>query len=163
VASKTSGKSGAAGKKPPATSASNTGRAAGTAAPRLLSGGNPQIAKGHGDAPVQAWIAAAPGWKGELGARLDAIITASSPGVAKAVKWNSPFYGVRPGEWFLCLHCFTKFVRVTFFQGASLKPPPEGTSAYPAVRYYDIAEGALDEKRFSSWVKQARKLPLEKI
>lgn len=145
-------------KAPAKKAAAKTG-----AKPVLLSGGNPQIAKGYGDAPVQAWIAAAPGWKGEVARRLDAIVVKASPGVAKAVKWNSPFYGLEEGSWFLCLHCFTKFVRVTFFQGASLDPQPTGTSAYPAVRYYDITEGALDEKQFASWVKQARKLPGERV
>jgi hypothetical protein len=134
-----------------------------SAKPRLLSGGNPQIAKGSGDAPVQAYIAAMPGWKRDVGARLDAIITRAVPRVKKAVKWNSPFYGVEEGVWFLSFHVFARYVKVTFFKGASLKPPPEGKSKYPAIRYYDIHEGELDEKQFTSWVKQASKLPGEKM
>jgi len=132
-------------------------------APKLLSGGNPQIAKGYGDAPVQAYIAAMPGWKRALGQRLDALITRAAPKVRKAVKWNSPFYGVEEGSWFLSLHVFTRYVRVTFFRGAALSPPPEGKSKYPDVRYLDIHEGALDEKQFTAWVKQAAKLPGEKL
>ena len=129
----------------------------------LLSGGNPQIPKGEGDAPVQAYIAAMPGWKRAIGERIDALVTQAVPGVAKAVKWNSPFYGL-PGEgWFLSVHCFTRYVRVTFFQGASLAPPPAGTSKYPAVRYLDIHEGAFDEARFSEWVAQASRLPGERL
>jgi hypothetical protein len=133
------------------------------AAPKLLSGGNPQIAKGYGDAPVQAYIAAMPGWKRETGARLDAIISRAVPRVKKAVKWNSPFYGLEEDRWFLSFHVFTKYIKVTFFQGASLNPPPAGKSKYPAVRYYDIQEGALDEKQFAAWVKQASKRPGEKL
>ncbi|HJS79152.1 MAG TPA: DUF1801 domain-containing protein [Vitreimonas sp.] len=134
-----------------------------SAKPRLLSGGNPQIAKGYGDAPVQAYIAAMPGWKRDVGARLDAIITRAVPRVKKAVKWNSPFYGVEEGVWFLSFHVFARYVKVTFFKGASLKPPPEGKSKYPAIRYYDIHEDELDEKQFVAWVKQASKLPGEKM
>ena len=134
-----------------------------SAKPRLLSGGNPQIAKGSGDAPVQAYIAAMPGWKRDVGARLDAIITRAVPRVKKAVKWNSPFYGVEEGVWFLSFHVFARYVKVTFFKGASLKPPPEGKSKYPAIRYYDIHEGELDEAQFRDWVKQAVKLPGEKM
>jgi hypothetical protein len=134
-----------------------------SAKPRLLSGGNPQIAKGSGDAPVQAYIAAMPGWKRDVGARLDAIITRAVPRVKKAVKWNSPFYGVEEGVWFLSFHVFARYVKVTFFKGASLKPPPEGKSKYPAIRYYDIHEDELDEKQFVAWVKQASKLPGEKM
>jgi hypothetical protein len=131
--------------------------------PSLLAGGNPQIAKGYGDAVVQQWIAAAPGWKGEVSARIDALVVHAVPGVKKAVKWNSPFYGMEEGLWFASLHCFTKFVRVTFFKGAALEPPPAGTSKYPEVRYYDVYEGALDDKQFSVWAKQAAKLPGEKL
>ena len=134
-----------------------------SAKPRLLSGGNPQIAKGYGDAPVQAYIAAMPGWKRDVGARLDAIITRAVPRVKKAVKWNSPFYGVEEGYWFSSFHVFARYVKVTFFKGASLRPPPEGKSKYPTIRYYDIHEGELDEKQFTSWVKQASKLPGEKM
>jgi hypothetical protein len=131
--------------------------------PKLLSGGNPQIAKGYGDAPVKAYIAAAPDWRRDVCKRLDAIVTKSVPGVKKAVKWNSPFYGVEEGSWFLSFHVFARYVKVTFFHGASLKPPPEGKSKYPAVRYYDIHEGEFDEKQFAAWIKQASKLPGEKM
>ena len=125
----------------------------------LLSGGNPQIAKGDGDAPVQAYIAAMPGWKHEIGKRLDALIVKAVPKVNKAVKWNSPFYGVAGQGWFLAVHVFTRFVRVTWFRGMSLQPLPPGTSKSKDVRYYDIYEGALDEKQMVSWVKQAASRP----
>lgn len=131
--------------------------------PRLLSGGNPQIPRGSGDAPVQAYIAAMPGWKQPLGQRLDALIARAVPQVCKAVKWNSPFYGVKDGEWFLSFHCFARYVKVTFFRGASLSPPPAGKSKYPQVRYYDIPEDGLDEKQFTAWVKQAAALPGERM
>ena len=129
----------------------------------LLSGGNPQIAKGYGDAPVQAYIAAMPGWKSAIGRRLDAIIEKAVPGVSKAVKWNSPFYGVERDSWFLSLHCFTAYIKVTFFRGTSLDPVPPGKSKHPEVRYLDIREGELDERQFTDWVKQASKLPGEKL
>ena len=129
----------------------------------LLSGGNPQIAKGYGDAPVQAYIAAMPGWKSAIGRRLDAIIEKAVPGVSKAVKWNSPFYGVERDSWFLSLHCFTAYIKVTFFRGTSLDPVPPGKSKHPEVRYLDIREGELDESQFTDWVKQASKLPGEKM
>lgn len=134
------------------------------ATPKLLSGGNPQIAKGYGDAPVQAYIAAMPGWKSDLGRRLDAIIERAAPNVAKAVKWNSPLYGVEAGVWFLGVHVFTKYVKVAFFRGASLRPMPPGTSKQKEVRYLDIYEDdPLDEKQFAAWVKQASKLPGERM
>ena len=129
----------------------------------LLSGGNPQIAKGYGDAPVQAYIAAMPGWKSAVGRRLDAIIENAVPGVSKAVKWNSPFYGVERDSWFLSLHCFNAYIKVTFFRGTSLDPVPPGKSKHPEVRYLDIREGELDESQFTEWVKQASKLPGEKL
>ena len=134
------------------------------AAPKLLSGGNPQIPKGEGDAPVQAYVAAMPGWKRDVGRRLDTLIAETIPEVHKAVKWNSPFYGV-PGEgWFLSFHCFNRYVKVTFFQGASLDPAPAGLSKYPQVRYLDIHEDdAFDEARFVDWVRQASKLPGERM
>lgn len=138
-------------------------KAAKPGAPVLLSGGNPQIAKGEGDGPVQAYIAAMPGWKRALGEELDAIISKAVPGVRKAVKWNSPFYGVEEKLWFVSFHCFTKYVKVTFFRGASLKPIPPGGSKHPEVRYLDIYEGAFDAKQFTAWIKQAAKLPGEKL
>lgn len=129
----------------------------------LLSGGNPQIPKGEGDEPVQAYIAAVPGFKQEIVRRLDALIETAVPDVQKAVKWNSPFYGVEPGFWFLSYHCFDKYVKVTFFRGTSLDPVPPGESKTPDTRYYDIRDGELDEPRFVDWVKQASRLPGEKL
>jgi hypothetical protein len=128
--------------------------------PVLLSGGNPQIAKGEGDAPVQAYIAAMPGWKRGVGERLDALIVRTLPEVRKAVKWNSPFYGVAGQGWFLGFHCFTRYVKVSFFQGAALRPPPPGPSKQPDVRYLDIHEGEeIDEAQFADWVRQAAARP----
>jgi hypothetical protein len=127
---------------------------------RLLAGGNPQIARGEGDGPVQAYIAAMPGWKRDVGRRLDAVIGRSVPGVRKAVKWNSPFYGVEGRGWFLSFHVFTRYVKVGFFRGASLRPVPPGASKDRNMRYLDIHEGdALDRKRFAAWVRQAAALP----
>ena len=132
--------------------------------PTLLSGGNPQIAKGDGDAPVRAYIAAMPGWKRNVGRRLDAIIVRTVPGVRKAVKWNSPFYGVEGDGWFLNFHCFTKYVKVAFFRGTSLRPVPPGKSKHKEVRYFDIHENdEFDEKQFAAWVKQASQLPGERM
>ncbi len=134
------------------------------AKPTLLSGGNPQIAKGYGDAPVQAYIAAMPGWKSEIGRRLDALIVRTVPGVRKAVKWNSPFYGVEENVWFLSFHVFTKYVKVTFFRGASLSPLPPVGSRHKDVRYFHIHEDdQLDEVLFAAWVKQASQLPGERM
>lgn len=131
-----------------------------SAAPVLLSGGNPQIAKGDGDAPVQAYIAAMPGWKSDLGRRLDAVVVRAVPGVRKAVKWNSPFYGAEGEGWFLSFHCFARYVKVAFFLGAQLSPLPPGESKQKDVRYLDIYENdALDEAQFAAWVKQASRLP----
>jgi hypothetical protein len=132
------------------------------AGPVLLSGGNPQIAKADGDAPVQAYIAAVPGWKRELTRRVDALITRHVPRVRKAVKWNSPFYGSGDG-WFLSYHCFTKYLKVTFFRGRSLDPMPPGESKHPQVRYLDIHEDDFDEAQFVDWVRQASRLPGEKL
>jgi hypothetical protein len=130
----------------------------------LLSGGNPQIAKGYGDAPVQAYIAAMPGWKSDVGRRLDALIERTVPGVSKAVKWNSPFYGVEGQGWFLSFHCFTKYIKVTFLRGASLRPLPPGESKHKEVRYLDIHEDdRLDEAQLAAWVKQASQLPGERM
>ena len=125
----------------------------------LLSGGNPQIAKADGDGAVQAYIAAMPGWKRDVGARLDALVVRNAPKARKAVKWNSPFYGIDGRGWFLSFHVFTRYVKVTFFQGTSLRPVPPGASKHPDVRYFDIHEGAEFEKAMGAWVKQAAKLP----
>jgi len=128
--------------------------------PRLLSGGNPRIAKAEGNAPVQAYIAAMPDGKREVGRRIDAIVTRTVPGVRKAVKWNSPFYGVEGRGWFLSFHCFARYVKVGFFRGASLKPLPPGASKQKDVRYLDIhVEDELDEAQLAKWVKQASRLP----
>jgi len=141
-----------------------TDAGAGQGTPKLLSGGNPQISKGYGDAPVQAWIAAAPGWKGAIAARLDTLVAAEVPEVRKAVKWNSPFYGVEEGSWFLSLHCFTRYLKVTFFRGGALDPVPPGASKHPEVRCLDIREDVpLDEARFADWVRQASRLPGERM
>lgn len=130
----------------------------------LLSGGNPQIAKGDGDAPVQAYIAAMPGWKSDLGRRLDALIVRSVPKVRKAVKWNSPLYGVEGDGWFLSIHCFTRYVKVTFFRGASLRPVPPGESRRTETRHLDIHKDApFDEAQFAAWAKQASLLPGERM
>ena len=130
----------------------------------LLSGGNPQIAKGEGDAPVQAYIAAMPGWKKNVGRRLDDLVVRVVPRVRKAVKWNSPFYGLEEKGWFLSFHCFTKYVKLTFFRGASLRPPPPGESKHPQVRYFDIHEGdVVDRPQVVRWVKQASRLPGETL
>lgn len=154
---------------PPKTPRKVPAKSKGKAAPKppakaspvkLLSGGNPQIPKGDGDAPVQAYIAAMPGWKRALGKRLDALIAQSVPGVRKAVKWNSPFYGVEGRGWFLSIHVFTHFVKVTFFDGISLRPiPPGGTPKSKETRWIDIHEGELDEAQMTAWVKQAAALP----
>jgi hypothetical protein len=138
------------------------------AKPALLSGGNPQIAMGYGDEPVQAYIAAMPGWKRDVGRRLDALITRTVPGVRKAVKWNSPLYGAGglgdEGGWFLSIHCFTKYVKVAFFRGASLAPVPPVESKSRDTRYFHIHEdGQLDEAQFAAWVKQASELPGERM
>lgn len=134
------------------------------AEPKLLSGGNPQIAKGDGEAPVQAYIAAMPGWKSGVGRALDDLITAAVPDVRKAVKWNSPFYGLGDGSWFLAVHCYAKYVKVAFFRGADLDPPPPVGSKQPHVRYFHVGEGdTIDEAQFSDWVKQAGQLPGERL
>ncbi|AXS40408.1 DUF1801 domain-containing protein [Breoghania sp. L-A4] len=153
------------------TKAGNSGkvaqeRAASRAAaqPVLLSGGNPQIPKGYGDGPVQAYIAAMPGWKREVGRKLNALIEQAVPGVAKAVKWNSPFYGLDDQGWFLSYHCYTKYVKVAFFRGSFLRPMPPGESKQENVRYLDIHEGdPIDEAQFLDWVRQASLLPGEKM
>jgi hypothetical protein len=127
---------------------------------KLLSGGNPQIAMGYGDAPVEAYIAAMPGWKSDIGRRLDTLIVRTVPDVFKAVKWNSPFYGIEDQGWFLSFHCFSKYVKVAFFRGTSLRPVPPGESKHKEVRYLDIHEDdQLDEAQLAVWVKQASQLP----
>jgi hypothetical protein len=131
---------------------------------KLLSGGNPQIAKAYGDEPVQAYIAAVPGWKRDVCRKLDRLITRAVPDVSKAVKWNSPFYGMEGAGWFLSFHCFTNYVKVAFFKGASLRPVPPGASKQKDVRYLDIYENDVpDEAQVVDWVKQASKLPGEKM
>jgi hypothetical protein len=171
-----------AAKKPPATAkprnaegrklsaksakTASTGKAAAAndGKPRLLSGGNPQIPKGYGDAPVQAYIAAMPGWKSAAWRRLDQLIERTVPHVRKAVKWNSPLYGMQDDSWFLGVHCFERYIKVSFFRGASLQPVPPGKSKMPHVRYLDIhQDDALDEAQFEAWVKQASKLPGERM
>jgi hypothetical protein len=151
--------------KPRAVAAKSPPRRA--AKPKLLSGGNPQnpqIAKAYGDAPVQAYIDAMPGWKGDVGRRLDEIITRTIPGVHKAVKWNTPFYGVEEGVWFLGFHCITKYIKVAFFRGTSLRPLPPVESKQKEVRYFHIYEDdRIDEAQFTAWVKQASQLPGEKM
>ena len=160
MASKTSKTSAKVGKKAAAKR--------GAARPTLLAGGNPQIAKADGDAPVQAYIAAMPGWKRDVGRSLDALIVRTVPGVRKAVKWNSPFYGLasqgEPQTWFLNFHCFTKYIKVAFFRGTSLRPLPPGESKHKSVRYFDIHEDEeLDEAQLAAWLKQASRLPGERM
>ncbi|APG86036.1 sensor histidine protein kinase [Sinorhizobium americanum CCGM7] len=148
----------------PESTAAYSGSAEAVTKPTLLSGGNPQIAKGYGDAPVQAYIAAMPGWKSDLGRRLDALIERTVPDVRKAVKWNSPLYGMEEQRWFLGIHCFTKYIKVAFFRGTSLHPVPPGESKQKEVRYLNIHEDdELDEAQFAAWVKQASQLPGERM
>jgi hypothetical protein len=128
-----------------------------------LSGGNPQIAKGDGDAVVQSFIKAMPGWTRDIGARIDAIVVRVVPKAAKAVKWNTPLYGFGDGTWFLAFHVYAKYVKVTFFRGVDMKPVPPEESKVKGVRYLHIREGEFDEKQFAAWVKQASKLPGEKM
>ena len=126
----------------------------------LLAGANPQIAKGDGDAPVQAYIAAMPGWKRDVGRTLDALIVRNVPDVRKAVKWNSPFYGIEGQGWFLSFHCYSRYVKVAFFRGAALHPMPPGASKQKDVRYLDIHQrDRLDAAQFSAWVREASRLP----
>ena len=141
-------------------------KTAGGTGPTLLSGGNPQIAKGFGEAPVQAYIAAMPGWRSAVGQRLDALISQTVPDVRKAVKWNSPFYGAG-GEgngWFLSFHVFAKYIKVAFFRGAALEPQPPVASKQKDVRFFHIHEDdRLDEDQFAAWVRQASRLPGERM
>ncbi len=145
-------------RRPPAAKA--RAPRAGSPAPKLLSGGNPQIPKGDGDAVVQAYIAAMPGWKSRVGRLFDALIVATVPEVAKAVRWNMPFYGA-PGEgWHLGFRCFTKYVQISFLTGAALRPPPPLASKHPRVRYLNLYESEpLDEERLASWIAQAFQQP----
>lgn len=142
-----------------ARSANPSPKSAGAAKPKLLSGGNPQIPKGDGDAPVRAFIEAMPGWKRDVGRELDAIIVRTVPGVRKAVRWNSPFYGVEGRGWFLCFHCITRYVKVTLFTGTSLDPIPPVGSKHPQVRYFHVFEDEpMDAAQVERWVRQAAKL-----
>jgi hypothetical protein len=151
-----------AAKTPKPRGTASASRSRKLAKPALLAGGNPQIGKADGDAPVQAYIAAMPGWKRDVGRRLDSLIVRTVPEVRKAVKWNSPFYGVEGDGWFLNFHCFTNYVKVAFFRGTSLRPVPPGESKHKEVRYVDIHEDdRLDEAQFAAWVKQASQLPGE--
>jgi hypothetical protein len=135
-----------------------------SARPKLLSGGNPQIPLGYGDAPVKAYIAAMPGWKRAVGKRIDGLITRTVPGVNKAVKWNSPLYGKEGQGWFLSIHCFNKYVKVAFFRGTSLDPVPPGKSKMKDVRYLDIHEDdKIDVTQFTNWIRQASQLPGERM
>lgn len=144
-------------KRTPTTAQSGTPARPG---PRLLAGGNPQIPKGDGDAVVQSYIAAMPGWKHDVGRRLDEMITCELPGVCKAVRWNSPFYGVEGRGWFLAMHCMTRYVKVTWLLGASLEPRPPVASKLPGVRYVHLGEGGeLDEAQIVAWVRQSAALP----
>ena len=146
--------------KKPAKGAATPRRKGASAKPALLAGGNPQIAKADGDAPVQAYIAAMPGWKRDTGRRLDALIVRTVPGVRKAIKWNSPFYGVEGQGWFLSFHVFTHYVKLTFFRGTSLRPVPPGVSEHEEVRHLDIREDdQLDQAQMATWVRQAAALP----
>jgi hypothetical protein len=164
-AGKVAKKAGGKGGRSTATRSKATPAGAKTGAkPKLLSGGNPQIAKADGDAPVQAYIAAMPGWKRDVGRRLDALIVRTVPGVRKAVRWNSPFYGVEGRGWFLGVHCITKYVKVAFFRGASLRPVPPVESKQKDVRYFHIHEDdRLDEELVASWIRQASELPGEDL
>lgn len=133
-------------------------------APVLLAGGNPQIPKGHGDGPVQDYIAAMPGWKQPVGAQIDRLVTATLPQVRKAVKWNSPLYGMTKGRWFLGLHCMTRYIKISFFDGAALTPLPPVASKQARVRYLHVSEAApLDPAQFADWIRQASLLPGEKL
>ena len=127
--------------------------------PKLLSGDNPQIAKGYGEAPVRAYLAAVPGWKQGVCRRIDTIVSEQVTGVEKAIKWNSPFYGMERDSWFLSFHCYIRYVKVTFFRGAELSPAPSETSKYPAVRYHHLHEGEELGEQFVDWVRQAAALP----
>ena len=161
AAKKPAAKQVAAKAKPRSAVAKSSARKPAKAAPPvLLAGGNPQIAKADGDAPVQAYIAAMPGWKRAVGRRLDDLIVSNVPNARKAVRWNSPFYGVEDQGWFLSFHCFTRYIKVTFFRGTSLRPLPPGESKHEGVRYFDVHEDdQLDQALLASWIRQASELP----
>jgi hypothetical protein len=146
-------------------SGASQGRSASkTAKPRLLTGGNPQIAKADGDAPVQAYITAMPGWKRDVGRRLDALVVRTVPDVRKAVRWNTPFYGIEGQGWFLGFNCMTKYIKVAFLRGRSLSPMPPVESKHPEMRYFHIHEDdPLDEKLLASWIGQASRAPGERM
>jgi hypothetical protein len=155
--SKTNSKTKAANKNKPSPVIKGVGSPGGTV---LLSGGNPQIAKGDGDAPVQAYIAAMPGWKSDVGRRLDALIMRTVPKAIKALKWNSPFYGIEGEGWFLSFHCYAKYIKLAFFRGSSLHPVPPGESKQKETRYLDIYEhDTTDDKLLASWIRQASEIP----
>ncbi|HEV7279626.1 MAG TPA: DUF1801 domain-containing protein [Pirellulaceae bacterium] len=161
---KTSSKPANVAKASPRKQAAPKSPSANAGEPVLLSGGNPQIAKGYGDGPVQAYLAAVPGWKQDVARRLDALITEAVPDVRKAVKWNSPLYGVEEGTWFLSFHVFAKYLKIAFFRGASLVPLPPVESRQKEVRYFHLHEGdELDEAHFIDWVQQASQLPGERM
>ncbi|QDU37086.1 hypothetical protein Mal4_13890 [Maioricimonas rarisocia] len=148
--------------KPKATNKAATKR--NDAGPKLLSGGNPQIPKGDGNKPVQDYIAAMPSWKHDVGRTLDELIVNTVPDVRKAVRWNTPFYGIEGRGWFLSVHCFTKYVKVTFLNGGSLNPPPPVESKYEAVRSLHIhEEDELDENQLADWIRQASELPGDEL
>ena len=148
------------GRRAAKTKTSAAGKRQGESKVVLLSGGNPQIRKGDGDAPVQAYVAAMPGWKRDVGARLDSLVVQTVPGVRKAVRWNSPFYGVEGRGWFLSFHCFTKYIKMTFLRGTSLLPMPPVESKDPNTRYFHIYENdPLDEVLLCSWIRQASEQP----
>lgn len=151
-------------KSKPAGAKTSTSTKVSSTKPVLLSGGNPQIAKADGDPPVQAYIAAMPGWKSDVGRRLDALIMRTLPSVRKAVRWNTPFYGIEGHGWFLAFHCFTKYVKVTFLNGTSLRPLPPIESKVPNTRYFHIHEDdRIDEELMANWIRQASELPGDKL
>lgn len=159
AAKKATSKHGAAKRTKPRQTTAKSPPAKAAKPVKLLSGGNPQIAKGYGDAPVQAFIAAMPGWKQDVGRRVDELIVRTVPDVHKAIKWNTPFYGLEGQGWFLGFHCMTKYIKVAFFRGTSLRPVPPGESKQKEVRYLNIHEDEqLDETQFAAWVKQASQL-----
>lgn len=153
-----------AAKKKPAKKRKKKAAKKAAAKPKLLTGGNPQIPKGDGDAPVQAYIAAMPGWKRGVGRHLETLIVRTVPNVRKAVRWNTPFFGIEERGWFLAFDCTTKYVKVCFFRGSALRPVPPVASKSPEVRYFHIHEDdPIDDKELTSWIRQAAKLPGEEV